>query len=186
MLRWIELSSICGFMNSVCIFWIHCMVKPNQCYGSIIPIVAAVIFLSFRTDRSGQTVCNSLCIFWMHYSKENPFCSTFRVITANFWVSEILGSLRYIQNSWTQPSGWSSEKYQRTCKLARWCPWIFKWLVVSIFPLLVPPFFFVSSHTTVAYYWMRVGIESHGWETSSVVPIICVHVTNVSLLLELN
>ena len=29
-------------------------------------------------------VCNSLCIFWMHYSKEKPFCSTFRVITTNF------------------------------------------------------------------------------------------------------
>ena len=26
------------------------------------------------------TVCKSLCIFWMHYSKETPFCSTFRVI----------------------------------------------------------------------------------------------------------
>ena len=55
-----------------------------------------VIFLSFRTDRSGQTVqtleeqsdqglhCyNSLCIFWMRYSKETPSCSTFRVITTN-------------------------------------------------------------------------------------------------------
>ena len=60
-----------------------------------------VIFLSFRTDMPGQTVqtqvytvCNSLCIFWMHYSKEKPPCSTFRVITANFRVSEILGFLR--------------------------------------------------------------------------------------------
>ena len=40
-------------------------------------------------------VCNSLCIFWMHYSKEKPSCSTFRVITADFRVSEILGFLRY-------------------------------------------------------------------------------------------
>ena len=31
------------------------------------------------------TVCNSLCYF-----KEKPSCSTFRVITANFRVSEIL------------------------------------------------------------------------------------------------
>ena len=51
--------------------------------------VITVIFLSFWTDRSGQTVqgytvCNSLCIFWMHYSKETPSCSTFRVITTNF------------------------------------------------------------------------------------------------------
>ena len=59
-----------------------------------------VIFLSFRTDRPGQTVqtkirlllsslikvyavCSSLCIFWMNYSKETPSCSTFRVITTN-------------------------------------------------------------------------------------------------------
>ena len=40
------------------------------------------------------TVCNSLCIIWMHYSKEKPSCLTFRVITANFRVSEILGFLR--------------------------------------------------------------------------------------------
>ena len=64
--------------------------------------LSTVIFLSFRTVRSGKqcrprsdcsyrsslirvyTVCNSLCIFWMHYSKEMPSCSTFRVITTNF------------------------------------------------------------------------------------------------------
>ena len=63
---------------------------------SSLPLMSTVIFLSFRTDRSGQTVqtapslirvytvCNSLCIFWMHYSKEMPSCSTFRVITTNF------------------------------------------------------------------------------------------------------
>ena len=39
------------------------------------------------------TVCNSLCIFWMHYCKEKPSCSSFRVITTNFRVSEILGIL---------------------------------------------------------------------------------------------
>ena len=31
----------------------------------------------------------------MHYSKEKPSCSTFRVITANFRVSEMLEFLRY-------------------------------------------------------------------------------------------
>ena len=41
------------------------------------------------------TLRKSHCIFWMHYSKEKPFCSTFRVITANFRVSEILGFLWY-------------------------------------------------------------------------------------------
>ena len=71
---------------------------------------STIMFLSFRTGRSGQTVqtqirlllirvytvCNSLCIFWMHYSKERPSCSTFRVITANFRLSKILGFLRYL------------------------------------------------------------------------------------------
>ena len=33
----------------------------------------------------------------MHYSKEVPSCSTFRVIKINFWVSEILGFLWYLQ-----------------------------------------------------------------------------------------
>ena len=65
------------------------------------------MFRSFRTDRCRQTVqtqiillrvytvCNSLFIFWMHNSKETPSCSTFRVITIHFRVSEILGFLRY-------------------------------------------------------------------------------------------
>ena len=60
---------------------------------------ATVIFLSFRTDSSGQTVytvCNSFCIFWMHYCKETPSCSTFRVITTNVlgvWIfRELYGS----------------------------------------------------------------------------------------------
>ena len=56
-------------------------------YGLFIFICNTVIFLSFRTDRSGTTVqtqksslirvytvCNSLCIFWMHYFKEKPSC----------------------------------------------------------------------------------------------------------------
>ena len=56
-----------------------------------------VMILSFRTDRSWQTVqaqirllirvytvCNSLCIFWTHYSTVKPLCN-FRVISANFW-----------------------------------------------------------------------------------------------------
>ena len=65
----------------------------------------------FRTDRSVQTVQTQIrllleeqsdqglhCLQFplhlldarMHYSKEKPSCSTFRVITANFRVSEIL------------------------------------------------------------------------------------------------
>ena len=58
-----------------------------------------VIFLSFRTDRSGQTVqtqirlllirvytvCHSVCIVWTHSSMVEPPSSNFRVITTNFW-----------------------------------------------------------------------------------------------------
>ena len=76
---------------------------------SVFCFLSTVMILSFWTDRPGQTVqtqirlllrsslirvdpvCNSICIFWMHYSKVKPSCSTFRVITANFQVSEILG-----------------------------------------------------------------------------------------------
>ena len=79
----------------------------NYPYPDSLFALDTVMFLSFRTDRSGQTVqtqirllrvytvCNSLCIFWMHYSKGKQSCSTFRVITANFQVSEILGFLQY-------------------------------------------------------------------------------------------
>ena len=61
-----------------------------------------VMILSFRTDKSGQTVqtqirlllernslirvytvCNCVCIFWMYYSTVKLSCSNFRVITAN-------------------------------------------------------------------------------------------------------
>ena len=85
----------------------------KECTTPVKAATYTVIFLSFRADRSEQTVhtqirllleeqsdhgllvCNSLCIFWMHYSKETPSCSTFRVITINFRVSEILGFLWY-------------------------------------------------------------------------------------------
>ena len=53
-----------------------------------------------------KTVCNSLCIFWMHYSKEKPSCSTYRVITANFRMSEALGFLQYPVDFLLFP-GWS-------------------------------------------------------------------------------
>ena len=87
-----------------------------QTFLANISKIDTIMILSFGTDRSGQTVqtqrsslirvytvCSSLCIFWMHYSEEKlwmhyseekPSCSTFRVITANFLVSEILGILR--------------------------------------------------------------------------------------------
>ena len=53
------------------------------------------MILSFRTDRPGQTVQTQIRL---HYSKEKPSCLTFRVITTNFLVSEILGFWWYSQN----------------------------------------------------------------------------------------
>ena len=56
-----------------------------------------VMFLSFRTDRSGQTVNSQIRLlldpgstlfampslsFWAHYSMVEPLCSNFRIITA--------------------------------------------------------------------------------------------------------
>ena len=31
-----------------------------------------------------HTVCHVVCIFWMHLSMVKPYCSNFRIITANF------------------------------------------------------------------------------------------------------
>ena len=74
------------------------------------------MFLSFRTNRSGQTVqtqirlllrsslirvylvCHSVYMFWMHYCTVH--CSNFRITTTIFQVSEYLGILRYI-SVWT-------------------------------------------------------------------------------------
>ena len=67
----------------------------NLCLSSV---NTTVIFLSFRTDRSGQTVqtqirllleersslirvytvCHSVCIVWTHYSMVEPHSSDFR------------------------------------------------------------------------------------------------------------
>ena len=81
------------------------MFSFNWMYAWNIVINFTVMILSFRTDRSGQTVqtqrsslirvytlCNSDCIFWMHYFTEKPPCSTFRVITAAFSGVRMFGS----------------------------------------------------------------------------------------------
>ena len=82
-----------------------------------------VIFLSFGQRVQTQirlllirvyTVCNSRCIFWMHYSKEKPSCSTFRVITANFRVSKILGVLRYLESLWLIEKSLSQRNWKET------------------------------------------------------------------------
>ena len=66
------------------------------------PFRSKFLMLSFRTDRSGQTmqtqirqlleeqsdqdsvyiVCHSVCIFWTHYSVLKRYCSTFRIFTS--------------------------------------------------------------------------------------------------------
>ena len=63
-----------------------------------------VMFLNFWTDRSGQTVQTQIrstmfaippASFECITLKKKTSCLTFRVITANFQVCEILGFLRY-------------------------------------------------------------------------------------------
>ena len=82
-----------SFLSHLTIGLVLSVIILKGCKTQIKEKSATIIFLSFRTDRSGQTqsslirvytVCNFLCIFWMHYSKETPSCSTFRVITTNF------------------------------------------------------------------------------------------------------
>ena len=85
--------------------------------------LCTIIFLSFRTDRSGQTVQTQIAVwsgstlfaipsalksmFWMHYSK-----------TANFQVSEILGY-------WAAPSEFGTyrlceqRRFRRACASAQ-------------------------------------------------------------------
>ena len=57
--------------------------------------IHTLVFLSFRTDRTEQTVytkirllyivCHSICILWPHFSMVRSSCSKFRVITKNSW-----------------------------------------------------------------------------------------------------
>ena len=98
---WKIVQPILKIISTTCLVYLRFKIflKNSLCYRY------TVLFLSFRTDRSGQTVqiqirllligvytvCISLCIFWMHYSKEKPFRSTFWGITSNYLVSEILG-----------------------------------------------------------------------------------------------
>ena len=78
-----------------------------------------VMVLSFRTDRSGQTVQTQIrllpeeqsdlglhCLrFWLHLlgaASKKPSCSNFRVITANFLGVRIFRILRYWQKDCTK------------------------------------------------------------------------------------
>ena len=77
-------------------YWLYCFLVYWM------KTLSTVIFLSFRTDRSGQTVqtqirlllsrsslirvytvCHSVCIVWTHYSMVEPHRSNFRSITTN-------------------------------------------------------------------------------------------------------
>ena len=62
-----------------------------------------VMILSFGTGRPGQTVQTAprsgstlFAISSASFGRITPPCSTFRLITANFRVSEFLGVLQYI------------------------------------------------------------------------------------------
>ena len=93
----VSLSGHPGLSLGGCKLLMLKMISESTYNGKI-----TVMILSFRTHRPVQTqirlpslirvytVCNS------HYSKIKPSCSTFRVITANIRVSEILGILQYI------------------------------------------------------------------------------------------
>ena len=75
--------------------------------GQRIDTFSTVMFISFQTDRSEQTVktqirlllirvytvCYSVHIFWANSSVVKRFCSNFRIIAAIFGVSEFLGFL---------------------------------------------------------------------------------------------
>ena len=79
------------------VFFFMIGINPLQLNHNQI-LKAVVMFLSFRTDRSGQTVqtqirgllirvytvCHFICIVWTHYSMVEPHSSTFRVMTTNF------------------------------------------------------------------------------------------------------
>ena len=84
-----------------------------------------VIFLSFRTDRSGQTVqtqirlrsslvrvytvCHSVCIVWTHYTMIEPHSSNFRVITTKFLGVRIFekGSVATLADRWWAHRHWA-------------------------------------------------------------------------------
>ena len=110
----IRVYTVC---HSVCIVWTHySMVEPHSSNFRVITTnflgvrifrKFTVMILSFRMDRSWQTVqtqrsslirvytvCNSVCIFWTHDSIVEPHCSNFRISTAIFRVSELLGVLQ--------------------------------------------------------------------------------------------
>ena len=73
--------------------------------------ITTVMFLSFRTDRSGQTVqtqirlctvCHSVCIVWTHYSMVEPHSSNFRVITTNSLGVRIFRKFMVLVLLWSQ------------------------------------------------------------------------------------
>ena len=73
----------------------------------------------------------------MHYSKEAPFCSTFRVITINFRVSEILGFLRYqVESTFTHQQ--------------------------EVFALFVVPLYFLQEHMFLIIY-LILSTANYGW-----------------------
>ena len=122
--------------------------------------VITVIFLSFRTDRSGQTVqtqirsslirvytvCNSLCIFWMHYSKETPSCSTFRVITTNVFSVRIFRKFTVCTFWWLCKSFKSETVLHCLLQLWEYKMQGFVIIIILDFPKLIGESVWIPSH----------------------------------------
>ena len=98
-----QIANTLSYKSYLCYF-MHWSFSYHDSYVSY---KDTVMILSFRTDRSGQTVQTQIrlllglhCLqFPLHLLdtltlKVRPPCSTLRMITANFRVSELLGFLR--------------------------------------------------------------------------------------------
>ena len=103
---WEKLGVLCRMIYDLWYDGDYCPQEKVLCIQSIRGIS---VFLSFRTDRSWQTVQTQIrllleeqsdqglhCLqFPLYLLDASPSCSTFSVITTIFWVSEYLGNLRY-------------------------------------------------------------------------------------------
>ena len=71
---------------------VYFLLGTHQIMTPVLLSLHAIMILSFRTNRPGQTVqtqirvyivCHSVCIIWTHCSMVKPHSSNFRVITTN-------------------------------------------------------------------------------------------------------
>ena len=66
---------------------------------SYIHVADLLHLLEEQSDQGLHCLRFRLHLFGVHYSLVKPSCLTFRVITANFMVSEFLGFLRYVRQT---------------------------------------------------------------------------------------